>query len=115
MGNYLSINSREICSKSTSYLMGSIIRDTIGNENHDGDWMLYQKDIAALIVAVDTLSDLEKFTGYMRENMGTYWASCLANDPERQKRELSSIFKIVANTLADMVLEKEDFIFAIWI
>ena len=113
MGRYLVVENTENNSKSISYLMASIIRDFVGNENFDGDWHLSKKNVSCCIMAAKLLLDSEdKLQFYIEKHKENYWAGVSTID--EIKKHLQWIIICFADNLAAAICDEKDFLVVWW-
>ena len=116
MGYTFVLDEKDCCSKVTSGLMGAIFHSVLGNKNDiiDG-WQVNQEDLAKVFLTVsDFKKNKEVFRVFVELFPDSYWANNLRENPLYQAEKIEFIYTMLAETLAEMVVNKTDYIYAAW-
>lgn len=110
------LGDKDCCSKVTSGLMGAIFYSILGKYNPAFDgWKVNQEDMAKVVLTIATLKDKkEVFQAFMEMFPDTYWVNRMKEDPLFYKDRPNEVYQMCADTLAEMVVNKTDYIYAAW-
>lgn len=110
------LNDKDCCSKVTSGLMGAIFYSIFGKHNPEFDgWKVNQEDLAKVVLTIADLKDKkEVFQMFMEMFPDTYWVNRMKEDPLFYKDRPNEVYQMCADTLAEMVINKTDYIYATW-
>ena len=116
MGAVFVLDEKDCCSKITSGLMGAIFHSVLGEKNNTIDgWQVNQIDLAKVyLTATDFRKQPQIFTAFIELFPDSYWAKNLKENPVYMIEKIVYVCDMLAETLAEMVINKTDYIYAAW-
>ena len=107
---------KDCCSKVTSGLMGALFHSVLGEKNNTIDgWQVNQIDLAKVyLTATDFKKNLQVFQAFVELFPDTYWAKNIMENPVYMQNKIVDVCNMLSETLAEMVINKTDYIYACW-
>lgn len=110
------LGEEDCCSKVTSGLMGAIFYSVLGKQNSIiNGWQVSSEDLAKVILTTfDLNKDKALFNAFMDMFPDTYWVKSMKSDPLFYANRLTEVYQTLSNTLAEMIINKTEYIYAAW-
>ena len=110
------LNDNDCCSKVTSGLMGAIFYSIFGKYDPVSQgWKVSQEDMAKVVLTIaDLKKNKEVFQAFMGMFPDAYWVNRMKEDPLFYKDRPNEVYQMCADTLAEMIINKTDYIYAAW-
>ena len=116
MGATFVLDEKDCSSKVTSGMLGAIFYSIFGKKNPEIDgWKVNQEDMAKVVLTIASLKNKkEVFQAFMEMFPDAYWVHRIKEDPLFYKDRPNEIYQMCADKLAEMVINKTDYIYAAW-
>ena len=110
------LDEKDCCSKTTSGLMGAVFHSVLGKKNDiiEG-WQVNLEDLSkVLLTALELKRKPEFFQAFVEMFPDSYWGKRMKINPTHAAETITTVCDMLAETLAEMAINKTDYIYACW-